>query len=72
MNKITNTHKSYKRNILVFQLVLIHYLVTRYSLLVQTQQTKHHISLVSQLQIENKYKISTTSINNIYRTNKKG
>lgn len=46
MNKITNTHKSYKRNILVFQLVFLVYtrsrsrclslylsLVTRYSLL---------------------------------------
>lgn len=33
---------------------------------------KHHFSLISQLQIESKYKISTASINNIYRTNKKG
>jgi len=61
MNKITQKEKpaSYKRNILA-------------ETETKTKQTKHHISLVSQLQIENKYKISTTSINNIYRTNKKG
>jgi len=52
MNKITNTHKSYKRNILVFQLVLNHFLVTpllvtrysllRYSLLVTRYSCKHN------------------------------
>jgi len=51
MNKITNTHKSYKRNILVFQLVLIHYLVTRYSLLATRANTTDKTSYFSRFSI---------------------